>query len=134
MNEQTKVSFNIDTKLYQEIKNLGVSLSHSSTTETINYLLRKGVFLEKEDVLASQTQLYFREELDKLTQKLSDQISFSLEDIDIPTLDNLERLSSRANKIALANLIATSNAVANNPEEAIEIREEALQGAYSIEG
>ena len=134
MSRQPKISFNIDDDLLREIKLIGVSLSHPSMSKTIQYLLEKAVYLEKENVMASSTQLFLKEELNKLSQTLSEQITYAMEEGNSSAIERIEDSIAKSNRIALASLIATTLAVSTNDDEANEIREEVLQAAYKIEG
>lgn len=133
MAHQKKVSLNIDDDLLREIDHISVNLSHSSRSQTIQYLLKKAVYQEKEKIIGSTVELFIKEGSDKLSQKLSEENSFVLEELFSNVVDQINSKIKRSEKLALASFITISNAVASTEEEANEIREEAIKAAYSIE-
>lgn len=128
-----KISLNIQEDVLNEVKQIGVKLSHSTLSETLNYLLTKAVYLEKEDIIASTVQNYFRGELNRFREEIIDKISLSIEEVIQEQTEELNAQAIKDNKIIyLANLIIASEATTLTDEEAVEVRENALQEAYLL--
>lgn len=127
---QKKISLNIDINLYNEIKAISESNSHPSLSRTITKLLTKAVYLEKENIYASTVQDFVRQEIEKLSQKVAEEITFATEEINRESIDLFLNEIHKSKCISLANLIALTNTVAVTNEEAEDMRKESLTEAF----
>lgn len=130
-----KVTANIEEPLYKELSALSAELEHKSISQTLNYLLERAIYTEREKTFAPLMRTFIKNELDNYTNTLDAKLEYMAEEVLGALEERVVHLLYSNTKLALAALIASTWAVTTDEEDAAEIQQRALNIAFeSSEG
>ena len=128
-----KVTANIDEEIYKELSSLSAELEHGSVSKTLNYLLEKALYTEREKTFAPLMRTFIKEELDNYTSQLDTKLEYISEEIYSELEEKVTHLLYTNNKFALATLVASSWACTADEKDANQIQKLALEKAFNAQ-